>query len=214
MSDAIRMNASFATMDGSLSGDIVVEGTTNDLFVVATARAVREQLSPDYDGQPAAVWWTDPDFPEHLLMIVPEGMTLGVAREYFGDEADQYPPTIGVNEGGLGGDSDAANYIIELVRNSFEIAGYVSAALSVQRAAVRAKYGNARRLAKDWNDGDHIAPELRDVVLAKWIWSRRHFDKVFGLGPSRGPLLLRTLGYERHDMDWGEEWHRTVEQAT
>lgn len=212
MGDLIRINVSFSTMSGALSGDIVVEGAAKEMFVVATARAVRHQLSDDYRGQPAAVWWADPDFPERLLMIVPEGLTMAAANEYFGDEVTKQPPSIGVNEGGLGGDSDAATYIIELIRSGFEIAGYVSATLAVQRAAVKARYGRARQLAKDWNDGDYIGPELRDVVLAKWIWSRRDFDKVFGLGPSRGPLLLRSLGYQRYDMDWGEEWHRTSTQ--
>lgn len=202
------INVSFFNQFRTVSGDVTVEGDSDELFVTATARAIREQLAPDYSGRPAVIWWKDPNYPELLSMVIPRGMTMAAAQEYFGDEADATPPTVGVNEGGYGGDADAANYIIELVRGGFEVGGYVTATLAAQRLAMKVRYGHARQLAKDWNDGDYVSPELRSVVQAKSIWQRRDFDKVFGLDSSRGPLLLRTLGFQRYDMDWGEEWHR------
>ena len=211
MPEPAKIDVSFSNMSSTLTGDVTVRGDSDELFLRAVARAVREQLDAHYSGQPAAIWWADPDYPEGLSMLVPEGTTMGAAREYFGEESDATPPTIHVNEGGIGGDSDTATYIIQLMQTGFAIAGYVSSTLAVQRAAVKVRYGRARQLAKDWNDGDHISPELREVVLAKWIWPRKQFDKVFGLDAYRGPLLLRTLGYERIDMEWGEEWHKKLD---
>lgn len=207
---SVRVNVSTEFATHRAHGAVVVTGSPDEEFQVALTRAVREQLNPEFDGHLVGVHWEDPDYPEWLIGVIPDGMTMAAVREYFGDVADQEPPTIGVSDGGFGGDGPIA-YGIELVRSGVEIAGYVAATLAVQRALVRARYGRLRKLARDWNDSDYISSELREAVMAQPVWERGRFDRTFGLDTVRGPLLLRTLGYSRRDYDWGQVWERSLD---
>lgn len=213
MSEPVRIHVSYSTQSGKLGGVITIVGEEGELFRSAVIRAVREQLDANHAGTPYGVRWQDPDYPDSLHAIFPEKLTMGAAREYFGDEIDADPPTIHVDEGGYGGAPEYVAYAIDLVSAGMTIGGYVTATLGAQRAALKVRYRRARELAKDWNDGDYISPELRDVVHAQWVWPRRRFDRVFGLDASRGPLLLRRLGYERRDNHEGvEEWVRVYDE--
>lgn len=149
------------------------------------------------------VRWTDPEYPAFLMQDGTE-LTFGQVRDFFGDEIDADPPTIAVDDGGYGGDEGLwFQYGIEIVRGGFEAAGAVATILGAQRQLARLRFAEYRRLAKQWNDTGTISTELSDLVYNHGTWDRPDFDRAFNLGDLRGPDLLRALGYERREDDWG-----------
>lgn len=191
---------------GSLQ--VKVSGLSDESFIKAVERSERDSV-----GQDAKLWdlcgveWDDPDYPVRLHQIAPEGLSMAQAQEFFGDESTAWPPTIRVTEGGYGGGGEVLLYVIELARTGLEIGGAVGATLAAQRAIMRVHFGKVRRLAKEWNDTSNVSQELADAVYNGSPWQRSDFDKTFALGDSRGPELLRRLGFERQTYPWGgEEW--------
>jgi hypothetical protein len=211
---SIRVRVSTYMARPPASGSVMVAGDPEDLLSEAVVRAVREQLEPNFKGQLPCISWYDPEYPAALVAVYPSEMTLAAVREYFGDEADADPPTIKKFEGGIGGDGALLYYALDLAQTAMAITGYVSASLAVQRGLVKVRYRKFRQLATDWNDSDFVSPELRDAVETERTWLRSDFNKTFGLDASRGPLLLRTLGYRRYnyDRDGAEYWRREVDE--
>lgn len=193
-----------------LDADLLVDGNPNELLIPAVERAIIQKLDPNFSDRIAGIEWDDPEYPERLIMIIPEGMTLGATAEYFGDEATSVPATIRLTDGGYGGDGDVG-YLIDLVNFALTGAGWVTLTLAAQRRIVKARYAKYRHLAKDWNDSGRVSRELHEAVCSKPSWSRTDFDRTFGLNSNRGPELLRNRGYQRHDYEWGEYWERTTD---
>lgn len=187
--------------------DMLVSGEEADNFLDAIkARIVKEQGSEVLrDFGLYGIRWTDPEYPAFLMQDGTE-LTFGQVRDFFGDEIEADPPTITVDDGGYGGDEGLwFQYAIEILRGGFEIAGAVATILGAQRQLARLRFAEYRRLAKQWNDTGTISTELSDLVYNHGNWERPDFDRAFNLGDSRGPELLRALGYERREDDWGNE---------
>lgn len=212
MAERISINTHVATgmSQRPVAGDVTAIGDPHERFEVVLRRAVRAELDPEFTDRLVGIRWQDPDYPEQLMMLFPQEMTMAAVAEYFGPEIEASPPTIQVDDGGYGGDT-IPEYVIELINTGIQLGGYVGASLAVQRSAVKAVYAKTRRLAKDWNDSGRISPELRESVLREPRWRRKAFDQTFGLDAARGPELLRDLGYSRREYEWGEYWERSLD---
>ncbi|WP_127794464.1 hypothetical protein [Agromyces sp. LHK192] len=193
----------------AVDADVLVVADPSERLIDAAERAVRDQVDARFEGKLVGIIWNDPEYPDRLMQLYPVDLTVGATRAYFGEEADESPATIILTTGGFGGDAQLFAYAIDFVIGSLGTVGTVQTALSVQRAAIRVRYRRFRDLAKQWNDSEYLSPDLVEAVCADPVWRRDHFDRVFGLDEHRGPLLLRTLGYERWSDSSSERWHRT-----
>jgi hypothetical protein len=194
---------------------MVVSGEGSQNFLGAIKARIKAEQGSEVlrDYGLYGIRWTDPDYPAFLMQDGTE-LTFAQVRDFFGTEIDADPPTITVDDGGYGGDEGLwFEFSIEIIKGAMEVAGVVGAALGAQRQLARLRFADYRRLAKDWNDGGVISSELRDFVYNHGNWDRTDFDRAFNLGDSRGPQLLRDLGYERRQDEWGNEsWWRDADR--
>lgn len=209
--DEIQVNVRVTGGNGGFRGqplNLRVAGLEDELFIPAVEREVQRSESNGVARVSlCGLVWNDPEFPERLHQIAPQGLTFANLLEYFGEEVDVWPPSINVDDGGYGGGADYIPYVIELTRTGFELAGMASSVLAAQRLLVRMRYSRFRQLAKDWNDTGVVSDELRRAVMAEALWRRTDFDKTFALGAARGPELLRSLEFEKIvDPYSGEVW--------
>jgi hypothetical protein len=217
--DQIEVNVTVSGGNGGYLGptvDLKITSPLTDVFMQAVERGVREQVGDkfgNYDGRKlAGIVWHDPEYPVGLQQIAPDNLTMGQVADYFGEEIHAWPPSIYVDDGGYGGGSTYIPFVITLIQTAGTVGSAIGATLAAQRELVRLRYRNYRQLAKDWNDTGIVSNELRDAVYNAGSWERKEFNQAFGLGPARGPELLRALAFERRKDEWGEWWYHDFQQ--
>ena len=164
--------------------------------------AVQDAFPYGPQGQRYFIVLTSPDTSDRDLLIVDKSVTLGDVFALFGDEP------IRIDNGGRGG-GGFWNTVPEVLAAASKLSGPVRATLSLFAISLSVRYREERGEIKDWDDTGSVSKNLEQMVLSHNPWTRRVFDRTFGLSRDRGGELLRSLGYYRSGIDETNEEHWT-----